>query len=260
MNDITDESKVIDKRELFNDRLRRIGARIKMVRSQKGWTQGKLGTELGELLYTDGVKQSVISSWENGDSLPTLKNLIALSHLFDCDIGYILCDYDDRRKDTSNLSKVTGLSPETIEQLSALVQVDKEQLDRCGDDTSAGSYYEAVKHHLFMPTFNLLVGHPEFRPFMAMLVECLIDRDAPPNAGGPVDPREYAMGRRTIGAQEHSELCFHRATTTLGHIVRDISTGYDKEIKRWREFFSRQQGASWDIDSRNEREGLANEQ
>ena len=40
MNDITDESKVIDKRELFNDRLRRIGARIKMVRSQKDGRRG----------------------------------------------------------------------------------------------------------------------------------------------------------------------------------------------------------------------------
>lgn len=255
MGDILTGSKVSDKTRMYYDRLSQIGERIKMLRTQKGWTQTRLGNELGELLYGDKVKQSMISSWEKGDTLPTLKNLLAISQLFDCDIGYILCDYDDRRKDTSNLSKVTGLSPGTIEQLSTLVQIDKERLDGCGDDTDAGSYYEAVKHHLFMPTFNLLVGHPEFCPFIAMLVECLIDRDAPSNAGGPVDPREYAMGRRTIGAQEHSEFSFYRATITLSHIVRDISTGYDDEIKRWREFFSRQQGTGWNIGSENETEG-----
>lgn len=256
MDDILTGNKVSDKTRIYYDRLRQIGERIKMLRTQKGWTQTRLGNELGELFYGDKVKQSMISSWEKGDTLPTLKNLLALSQLFDCDIGYLLCDYDDLRKDTSNLREVTGLSSETIEQLSTLVQIDKERLDGCGDDTDAGSYYEAVKHHLFMPTFNLLVGHPEFSPFMAMLVECLIDRDAPPNAGGPVDPREYAMGRRTIGAQEHSEFSFYRATTTLSHIVRDISKGYDHEIKRWREFFSRQQDTSWDMDSGNKQEEI----
>lgn len=253
MNDING-GKILDRVQTYDDRRNIIGLRIKDLRNKAGWTQTRLGNELGELFYGDKVKQSMISSWENGDTLPTLKNLLALSQLFDCDIGYLLCDYDDRRKDTSNLCKVTGLSAATIEQLSAFAQADKARLESGGEEGGSGSYYEAVKHYLFMPTFNLIVGHPEFRPFMFMLVEFLIDRDAPPNAGGPVDPLEYAQGRRTIGAQEHSEYCFYRATQMLRNIMKDISMGnrFDVENDTWRKFFSTQKNNSWDVYAENE--------
>ena len=254
MSDINGGSKVLDKVKTYDDRRNRIGSRIKMLRNKAGWTQTRLGNELGELLYGDKVKQSMISSWEKGDTLPTLKNLLALSQLFNCDIGYLLCDYDDLRKDTSNLCEVTGLSSETIERLSSFAQADKKRFEECGEDIGPGSYYEEAKRYLFMPTFNLIVGHPEFGPFMAMLVDFLIDRNAPPNAGGPVDPREYAQGRRTIGAQEYSEYCLCRAIQTLRNIMKDIAVGnrFDAENDKWRKFFSTKKNNRWDVYAENE--------
>ena len=218
----------------------RIGSRIRELRREKGWKQADMGNKIAEALDTGDFHQGTISTWERGEALPPLKYFFILSELFDCDIGYLLCDYDTKRKDTSNICDVTGLSPETVEMLSTLTEVDKHRLSLCDSDEGAGSWFEAVRHHLFMPTFNLMIGHPEFRSFISMLIEFLIDRDAPTNSGGPVDPDEYARGRRTIGAGEHSELCFYRATQTLRHILTDISNGYDKEIQHWKEFFSQQ--------------------
>ena len=221
-----------------------IGSRILQLRKEIGWTQHKLAKKIAEHSdrEIDEFHQTTISIWEQGNALPLLKYLVIMADLFDCDIGYLLGDYDTKRKDTSNICAVTGLSKETVEMLSELSNTDKERLKMC-DDNAPGSYFEAVRHHLFMPTFNLLIGHPEFRPFMSMLIEFLIDRDAPINSGGPVDPEEYAQGKRTIEAGEHSELCFYRATQTLHRILTDVSMGYDKEIARWKNFFEQEKTA-----------------
>lgn len=224
---------MIDK---YKSRLTEIGERIASLREEKMWTQHKMAEKIGEILGNGEFHQGTISTWEKGKALPTVKYLLALSELFSCDIGYILCDYDAKRKDTSNVHAVTGLSNETVEMLSRLSETDRTRLELC-DISVKGSYYEAVRHHLFMPTFNLMIGHRQFGVFMAMLIEFLIDRDAPMNTGGPVDPEEYNRGRRTIGAGEHSELCFTRATQTLREIMTDVSNHYDNEIKYWADFF-----------------------
>ena len=61
----------------------KIGAFLKELRKEKGWTQ----EELGEKLYTTA---RTVSRWETGTNMPDLTVLIELSELYEVDIREII--------------------------------------------------------------------------------------------------------------------------------------------------------------------------
>lgn len=86
-----------------------------------------------------------LSSWENGKSLPDLNSLARMADLFGCDIGYLLCDYDERTRDIADASQITGLSPGAIEQLIK------------GDDRIVGFISFLIESNRIVPVgFNAL--------------------------------------------------------------------------------------------------------
>ena len=100
---------------VYDNRTRseRIGERIKALRKEKKLTQKQLAGFITDIVPTDkdkGFGQSTISGWERGEQLPPLPKLIALAEIFQCDISYLLCDYDKEKKDISDVSEITGLS------------------------------------------------------------------------------------------------------------------------------------------------------
>ena len=57
--------------------------RFKKAREAKGLSQKYVALTLG-------VKPPNISRWESGVNYPTVENLIALAHLYECSIDYLL--------------------------------------------------------------------------------------------------------------------------------------------------------------------------
>ena len=99
----------------------RIGARIKMLRKNAGFTQEQLAIKLDYLERKEKITgQNTISSWESGKTLPPLSRLIALSVVFSCDISYLLCDYDNQKKDVEDISNLTGLSENAVNHIMQL--------------------------------------------------------------------------------------------------------------------------------------------
>lgn len=97
----------------YEKRREQIGKRINALRKEKELTQKQLAGLITDIVPTDedkGFGQSTISGWERGKQLPPLPKLIALSEIFQCDISYLLCDYDKEKKDISDVSEITGLS------------------------------------------------------------------------------------------------------------------------------------------------------
>ena len=175
-------------------------------------------------------KTQNIRNWERGANMPSLKDFAKLCRILQCDPDYLLyAEQTQPRKETQTAMEITGLSQEVINNLIELKQVDLIRLDGADDNLA---YYRAVKKHLFMPTFNSMVGHPQFGVFIAQLAEFLIDRDAPTNIGGPVDPREYEIGKRTISADVASELMFTRATQTLRQILTNPWSEIEDEVRK----------------------------
>lgn len=103
--------------DIIKGRKQKIAERIKEERRKKYKSQEAFSNDLADLLHIEVIKQATISDWENGNTFPPIDRLIAMSKLFGCDLGYLLCDYDARTHGVNEICAETGLSPESVERL-----------------------------------------------------------------------------------------------------------------------------------------------
>ena len=101
----------------YTTRHAEFGKRLAQERKRARLTQqglaDKIETEIGK-----APGQNTISNWENGKAFPdSIEIIFALSRIFGCDCGYLLCDYDERTHDATDICKATGLSEETVNTL-----------------------------------------------------------------------------------------------------------------------------------------------
>ena len=111
-------------------RVHQIGKRIESERkriqgkSKKKYSQQDLADAVSDMLNTKpdckGIGQNTVSNWEKGITLPPLPKLIALSEIFECDIGYLLCDYDEPTRNLADVVEQTGLSGEAVKRLKQI--------------------------------------------------------------------------------------------------------------------------------------------
>ena len=91
-----------------------IGERIKQQRIEAGYKTQSIFAEALGLEYDS--RQS-IGAWEQGKRLPSLKILLKMCELFDCEIGFLLCEYDCKTREETDISAATGLSEKSIRRL-----------------------------------------------------------------------------------------------------------------------------------------------
>lgn len=89
----------------------KIGNRIKQERNNAKKSQDELGDYIG-------VTRQTVAKWEHGKDLPQLSDLLRLCNLFDCEIGYLLCEYDCKTKVATDIKKETGLTEKAISGLA----------------------------------------------------------------------------------------------------------------------------------------------
>ena len=97
----------------YDDRLKSIGKRIKDNRKRLGLTQ----KELLEKVYLSEKSVASLRKWENGERLPDLDTLARMAEVFECDIGYLLGDYDEANFPTHKICELTGLSEPAVSRL-----------------------------------------------------------------------------------------------------------------------------------------------
>ena len=91
---------------------KRISNRIKECRKEKGWSQDVLAEKLNCIRQT-------ISNWERENLNLTIDDLINLCNVFDCDIGYLIGEYETKKHIAADIQKETGLSEKAIEILKS---------------------------------------------------------------------------------------------------------------------------------------------
>ena len=101
-------------------RSKKIGARIAATRKANKMSQEQLAEQVAETVNVEAISQNTISDWERGKSIPPLDRIFALSQIFNCDCGYLLCDYDEKTHGENYISNETGLSKETVQSLCSL--------------------------------------------------------------------------------------------------------------------------------------------
>ena len=95
----------------------KIGDRIRTVRKEKGISQEKLIATLKDD-YNFGIARNTISQIENGEKTDfSFDFLLIISKIFGCDIGYLLCEYDETTQEKHQICSATGLSESSIDNL-----------------------------------------------------------------------------------------------------------------------------------------------
>lgn len=92
----------------------KIGKRIKSERKEKNWTQKKLMEKLSPYCP---LGRNTLSDIENGICSNISLNLFSTlckEEFFDCDMGYLLCEYDGKRHIIADIKETTGLDPDAI--------------------------------------------------------------------------------------------------------------------------------------------------
>ncbi len=105
-----------------------IGERIRCERKKRGWSQEKLIEELSNTKHVNigrNTLSRIESSFTQDISGFHLDLLIALSELFDCEIGYLLGEYDCHTGRNTDIKEETGLSDKAIDALRSIQQEDE---------------------------------------------------------------------------------------------------------------------------------------
>ena len=100
---------------MYNNLLK-IGKRIKETRLAAGMSQ----SDLAEKLHLSVHSRQNIGNWENGESPPPFGHLLKMCEIFDCEMGYLLCEFDCKTREATNIHEVTGLSENAINVLAGI--------------------------------------------------------------------------------------------------------------------------------------------
>lgn len=91
-----------------------IGERIRQQRIEAGY---KTQSDFAEALGLQYDSRQSVGAWEQGKRLPPLNILLKMCELFDCEIGYLLYEYDCKTREETDISAATGLSEKSIRRL-----------------------------------------------------------------------------------------------------------------------------------------------
>ena len=103
----------------MNYDLKKVGQRIRKERKGAGFkTQGDFAKRMG---YHEESRQT-IGNWENGKILPRLDDLLKMCEIFNCELSYLLCEYNCKTRENTDIQAATGLSEEAINSLLNLAK------------------------------------------------------------------------------------------------------------------------------------------
>lgn len=135
----------------------KIGERIRKERIEAGYkNQSDFAVALG---LKEDSRQSV-GSWENGIRFPSLDMFLKMCEIFECEIGYLLCEFDCKTKEQTDVQKATGLSNKSINRLFLFRTRNKETnafvfnspINSIIEHDSFVELLEAIKKHVW--SFN----------------------------------------------------------------------------------------------------------
>lgn len=101
-----------------------IGSRIKAERIAAGY---KSQADFMKAMDYAPESRQTAANWESGRKLPDLDNLLRMCALFNCEMGYLLCEegYEGKTRAVTDVQKLTGLSTKAIENICTLKAVDE---------------------------------------------------------------------------------------------------------------------------------------
>lgn len=104
-----------------------IGKKLKEERKNAGFKScDALADYIREHNYR-GFTRQTISKWECGKEMPPLDVLLSLCERFECELGYLLCEYPNKTRTNTDIHNETGLSEGAINILREWNRISKEK-------------------------------------------------------------------------------------------------------------------------------------
>lgn len=96
----------------------KISERIRKERKNLNINQSQLAVAIG---YSSSSRQT-IGNWEdkNNNTVPNINDLFKLCEVFECELGYLLGEYETKTRDVADIREITGLSETAINNLVAI--------------------------------------------------------------------------------------------------------------------------------------------
>lgn len=130
-----------------------IGKRIKEERIKANFkSQGDFAECMG---YAYESRQT-IANWEKGKTMPCFEDFFKMCEIFDCDYGYLMCEYDCKQRNRTDVQAVIGLSENAIKVLESINKSPyKEALESLSDIIEHKDFFKLLRSvHIHKFNFN----------------------------------------------------------------------------------------------------------
>lgn len=192
-----------------------IGNRIKGLRTARKISQEKFVDMMRDA--GAGMSKPTLEAIEKGKwgNFPTLNHLMAMCSIFDCDMGYLTCEYDSKTIVAEEMSKHTGLIESAIDTLHELFMIQQ--------DNKADEKEQAATRHV-MPFINQMLTKSTVQLMGAQLNEIAFATEYERIFGEPGKAEPVALRSRNSGIYGLFETFKQQADNLLGNPYVSMET------------------------------------
>lgn len=183
-----------------------IASRITEEREALGLTKEGLAERLN-------VNRNTITSWERQDikgRYPPLEDLARMCDLFNCELGYLLGEYNCKTRAATDIQAETGLSERAIDRLREEAQ--KSEIFR-------GTLSELIESPLF---YSLVLGLADYKRYMSFSPEMRADVGSENVSISDLSRMITPAGWAVLSSGDAAEYWLQRAYETFCNMAREI--------------------------------------
>lgn len=183
-----------------------IASRITEEREALGLTKEGLAERLN-------VNRNTITSWERQDikgRYPPLEDLARMCDLFNCELGYLLGEYNCKTRAATDIQAETGLSERAIDRLREEAQ--KSEIFR-------GTLSELIESPLF---YILVLGLADYKRYMSFSPEMRADVGSENMSISDLSRMITPAGWAVLSSGDAAEYWLQRAYETFCNMAREI--------------------------------------
>lgn len=183
-----------------------IASRITEEREALGLTKEGLAERLN-------VNRNTITSWERQDikgRYPPLEDLARMCDLFNCELGYLLGEYNCKTRAATDIQAETGLSERAIDRLREEAQ--KSEIFR-------GTLSELIESPL---SYSLVLGLADYKRYMSFSPEMRADVGSENMSISDLSRMITPAGWAVLSSGDAAEYWLQRAYETFCNMAREI--------------------------------------
>ena len=183
-----------------------IASRITEEREALGLTKEGLAERLN-------VNRNTITSWERQNikgRYPPLEDLARMCDLFNCELGYLLGEYNCKTRAATDIQAETGLSERAIDRLREEAQ--KSEIFR-------GTLSELIESPLF---YSLVLGLADYKRYMSFSPEMRADVGSENMSISDLSRMITPAGWAVLSSGDAAEYWLQRAYETFCNMAREI--------------------------------------